>query len=329
MRLTQFLAAALAAAAATPARAGVISGFDPGNPASHLTYDRFLAGFPPAGPGSAVVPNASPLFVGSGLDLTGVGWRAESPAFAVTLISPRHFVTAAHSGVGGEVRFADAAGVVRSYAVAGATRLTTTFRDPVTGAPRTLASDLLVGTLATPVAASDGVAPLPVAGVSADGVLGRQLLVYGQNPAYGPSPHLGTNAADAVTLASFDGFASEGTAVVAYGWTPGVAGEIYLVGGDSGGPAFLRVGDRLALVGVHYGVSNPTTSPNPGDVSASTFVPFYTDQLRAALARDGFELGVLPVSAAAPVPAPGTLAVGLAMAAALGAVGLRRRRAGG
>src|SRR5207245_2684113 len=110
-----------------------------------------------------------------------------------------------------------------------------------------------------------------------------------------------------------------------YDWTPGVPGEIYLIGGDSGGPAFLRFGDQLALVGVHYGVSNPTTTPNPGDLSASTFVPLYADQLRAELARAGFELRVLP-SAAAPVPAPPTLAVGLVMVATLGVVGLNRRR---
>src|SRR4029079_8020436 len=98
------------------------------------------------GPGATVTPNNSPLFIGSGLDLSGVGWRPEAPAFAVTLISPQHFVTAAHAGLGSQVQFADPTGGVHTYAVAGATPLLTTFRHPVNGAPRAVATDLALAT---------------------------------------------------------------------------------------------------------------------------------------------------------------------------------------
>jgi hypothetical protein len=65
-------------------------------------------------------------------------------------------------------------------------------------------------------------------------------------------------------------------------------------------------------------VSRATTDPQPGDFSASTFVPEYIVPLNAAMAGTGFQVTVVPV----PEPA-GLLAVaGLAAAAGL----MRRRR---
>ena len=79
-----------------------------------------------------------------------------------------------------------------------------------------------------------------------------------------PSPHIGTNVIDGVELTSFGGTNPDRTRVMIYDWTTGVPGEMYLISGDSGGPAFVRAHGDLALVGVHYGVSRATTRPAAG-----------------------------------------------------------------
>jgi hypothetical protein len=318
--MRRHLPAVLLLALASPAQAGVIAGYDPASQTSHDTYDRFSSGFP-----DAPVPNPSPLFVAAGVDLTGVGWHPDDPRFALTLISPQHFVTAAHVGVGSTVRFATATGLVRTYTVASTTRLTTTFVN-AGGQQQTLPSDLLLGTLTAPIPAADGIRYFGVLGASEAQAVGLPILAHGQNPSYvtpaNPTvnPHLGRNVIDSVALESFDNFQSEATRTALYDWTPGNPGEFYLIGGDSGGPAFVRVGNDLALVGVHYGVSDPTTTPQPGDISASTFVPDYITDLNAAMAPTGFQVTVVPV----PEPAGVLAAAGLAVAAGL----VRRRRAG-
>lgn len=322
MRTAPLLIAA-ALAVGSPVRAGFIEGYVPGDPVSQATFDRFAGGFP-----AAPVPNPSPLFVAAGADLSGIGWRTDAPFLAVSLVSPRHVIGAAHVGLGGSVSFTNAAGQVQTFAVQSTTRLTTTFTDPATGATRTLPSDILVGTLATAVPASSGITPLAIAAGPPAAFTGRSLLLYGQNGEYvvnatnNPNPHLGTNTFDAVDLASFDNFASEATVVSLYDFDPGVRGEFYLIGGDSGGPALTQLGGRLALLGDHYGVSNPTNRPNPGDVSASTFLPLYLDQLAAEVGRTGDRLTV----AAVPEPASGVLLAG--MAAGLWAV-RRKKKAHG
>jgi hypothetical protein len=311
------LAAAFLLAPAGPAHAGVIYGYDPASQTSHDTYDRFSAGFP-----NQPIPNASPLFVGAGVDLTGVGWHPDDPRFAVTMISPQHFVTAAHVGAGSTVNFANAAGQVHSYTVQSSVAIPTTFTN-AQGQQQTLPSDLLLGTLSAPIPAADGIRYFGVLGVNETQATGLPILAHGQNPSYvTPSnptvnPHLGRNTIDTVGLTSFNNFATEATRVMTYDWTPGNPGEFYLIGGDSGGPSFVRVGNDFALVGVHYGVSNATTTPNPGDISADSFVPDYIQGLNNAMASTPYQVTVVPV----PEPVGVLAAVGLAVAA-----GLVRRR---
>jgi hypothetical protein len=293
----RLLAVALLFATAAPAAAGVIAGYDP------AVHDRFTSGFP-----TEPVPNSSSLFLGSGVDLSGIGWRADAPQFAVTLISPQHVIGAAHVGFGsGQVQFVNAAGQVMTYTVTGTTRIST--------AGTGLNSDLLLGTLSAPVPEADGIRYFGVADVTTATAVGLPMLAYGQNPAYSTSPHLGTNVIDTVGLASFDDFQTEATWVMVFDWTPDTPGEIYLIPGDSGGPAFVRAADGdFALIGVHYGVSRVTTDPQPGDFSASTFLPEYIDGLNAAMAGTGFQVTLVPV----PEPAGLLAAAGLVAVAAWG-----------
>ncbi|HET6574912.1 MAG TPA: trypsin-like serine protease [Fimbriiglobus sp.] len=303
------LAVALLLALAAPAPAGVIAGYDPASQASHDTYDRFASGFP-----TAPVPNSSSAFVAAGIDLSGVGWLAGDPKFAVTLISPRHILGANHVGFpGGQVQFVNAAGQVKTYTVMSTTRLTTP--------GQTQPSDLLLGTLSAAIPAADGIRYIGVAGVTAAQAVGLPMLAYGQNPAYAPSPHLGTNVINGVSLESFNNPSDpDQTRVMTYDWAAGVPGEMYLIGGDSGGPAFVRADGDLALAGVHYGVSRSTNDPQPGDFSASTFVPEYITGLNAAMAGSGFQVTVVPV------PEPAGLLAFAALAVTAGVVRRVSRR---
>src|SRR5207249_10438588 len=99
--------------------------------------------------------------------------------------------------------------------------------------------------------------------------VGASTLRYGQNPTYGAGNklHLGRNNLQQVTTTSFDGPnpVNEASRVFAYDFTPTNPGEFYLIGGDSGGPSFLNLGGQLTILGGHYGVTNVTTMPNPGE----------------------------------------------------------------
>lgn len=319
------LVVAMVGSSAIPAAAGEIVGYVPGNATSQATYDRFLSGFP-----AAPVVNTSSQFVASGLDISGVGWRT-SGNWGLTLVTPQHFVTAAHVGnygVGEQVRFLGTDGVVRPYTVATdpntglvrQTRLTTTYTDPQTGTQQTRPSDILVVALAAPIASSDHIAPLAVGFGTA--AVGTDLLAYGQNSAYGSGTrHFGTNTLDEIGLNSFDNFASEATQIAVYDYTRSRPGDIALISGDSGSPLLTRQGNTPVLLGTHYGVAGNLNDPNQPYFSASTYLPHYVDQLSTFVAADGQSLTLVPV----PEPA----SVGLFLAGVLAGVGaIRRHRRG-
>ncbi len=312
------LSVAVLLLAAAPAPAGVINGYDPASQTSHDTYDRFASGFP-----TAPVPNSSSLFLGSGVDLSGVGWRTDNPTFAVTLISPQHLLTEVHVGIGSQVSFLGGDGVVHTYAVDQTNNKPVAINTHYTDATgtHTVRSDLLLVTLTAPIPAADKVRFFPIAGLSEAQTPGVPVLAYGQNPAYSTSPHLGTNTAAQVALASFGDPSTETTRVVTYNYTGLRPGEFYLIGGDSGGPLFTRDGNDFALLGTHYGHSG-TDTPRPGvDFSASTFLPSYVDDLNAAMAPTGFQVTLAPVPEPTAVLAVGGLVIGVGM--------VRRRRSSG
>jgi len=313
---------------AGPAPAGVIS--DHNATSFDARYDRFVSGYP-----AAPVPNTSPTFVGGGADLSGVGWTfAGSVPFSVTMVSERHFIGAAHAapGPGGQISFFDSvSNVVRTYQVQSGRRPLTEFVNSQ-GQLQSLPSDVFLGTLTAPIPATDHIGFFAVPSGAENSFVGASTLPYGQNPAYGVANqlHLGRNNVQFLTTTSFDGNnpVNEASRVFAYDYTPANAGEFYLIGGDSGGPSFLNLSGRLTLLGGHYGVTNPTTTPNPGDQSVDTFLPYYIGQLNAFMAMDtdsthpnGYALTVVAV------PEPGTLFL-TGMAAVVAAYVRRRARRG-
>jgi len=289
-------------------------------------YDRFASGFP-----TAPVPNTSTSFVGSGFDLSGVGWFPSTQFFSVAMVSERHFIAAAHAppGPGTQLNFYDpVSNVVRTYTVQSGRRPLTEFVNSQ-GQLQSLPSDVFLGTLTAPIPASDHIGFFPIASGADSSFIGASTLHYGQNPTYGTGNqmHLGRNNVQVIDTTSFDGPnpVNEATRVFAFDWTPTNPGEIYLIGGDSGGPSFLNIGGRLTMLGAHYGVTNPTSTPNPGDQSVDTFLPYYINQLNAFMAQDtdathpnGYSLTIVAV------PEPGALV--LTGVGVIAATYIRRRR---
>ncbi len=290
-RVLAILAVLLLAAA--PARALVIWGG-----ALPAVNERFSGGFP-----GAPVANTDPSFLAASLDLSGVGWLAASPQFALTLLSPRHFAIAAHTAPapGATVTFLSAGGALRSYTVDSVTVLTHTGGQ---------ATDLAIGRLAAAIPAGDLVAhyPLLVLPTFAD-YLGRELLLFGQNG------RVGTNTLDAflvnADMLPFGAPNGLADSVLFRTDLDAVAGQAQGESGDSGAPTFHLFGGQLGLLGVHSAVD---VGADP-DLTYDSFLPSYFTQVNSLLAADGYALQAIPEPAAA---------TGLLALAAL-AARLRRR----
>ena len=238
-------------------RALVVDGYDP------AVNDRFSSGYP-----NAPAPNASPRFVGKGLDWSGVGWWKKDPQFSVTLLSSRNFVYARHAPpqTGDAIIFLGQDGHLHAYHVA--KLQTVDIEKP--GAVRNEA-DTAVGTFAETVPLSDQVTHYPVA-FSQKGVeafIGKKLLMYGH------MARIGTN--EIVEGIMLEGLASEYNFDTA-GLSAGMANTEV---GDSGSPAFILVGGKLALVGTHW--------KDATDSMASGLIP----GINAVMAADGEKLDVV------------------------------------
>ena len=263
------LAASLAACTAIACADMFLQGIA-GDHALSSSHDRFYAG-------------SDRAFVGEPYDWSGVG-RASNGAW-VTMISATHFVSANHyhPNAGDTVTFFEGNSIVgqsHSYTV-DAFGFDTSYGGQ--------SSDLWLGRLTAPLDPKHRIARYPVLALGGDDAfLDAFILAYG-------APHrVGTSRIGAVVddfeigrtrTMRFWFHAEEGT-----GTGPG---DCHLIGGDSGGPSFVLVGGRLALVGVHFTTNDTNGVPDPEDSwpfgygwSGDSFVPFYIDQLNANMGAE-------------------------------------------
>jgi len=243
--------------------------------------ERFVSGFP-----TSPVANTNGSFLASGLDLSGVGWLTASSQFSLTLISPQHFVIAAHTAPSGgaSVSFLNQSGLLKSYTVDAVTTITHTVG---------VSTDIAIGRLTAPIAGADQITNYGLLQYSTfNDYLGISLLVYGQNG------RIGLNTLDTFYLNAdmlpFGG--GNGTADSTLFSTDhdSVANESQGEGGDSGSPTFFIFGSTLALLGVHSAID---TAPTP-DLTYDSFLPNYFSQVNSLLAADGFNLQAIPEPAA-------------------------------
>jgi hypothetical protein len=237
----------------------VVQDYDP------VVNDRFSSGFP-----DAPVPNASPKFVGNGMDWSGVGWWKKDQHYSVALLSSKNFTYTKHMApqTGDVINFLGRDGHLHGYHVA---KLQMVQIGKIGGEP--LYADCGVGTFVETVPVADQVAHYPVV-FSKKGIepfIRKKILMYGH------MARVGTN--EIVEGIMLDGLGSE------YNFdTVGLSGgmgksEV----GDSGSPAFMVIGGKLALVGTHW--------KDDTDCMVSGLIP----GMNTIMAGDGERLDVVPL----------------------------------
>lgn len=275
--------------------AAIINGLDP------VRHDRFL---------SDGTPN--PSFLLDESQLSGVALQR------AILISPRHYVTAAHVSTT-EVTFRGTDGVERTYQSAGAQSIFT----PIPGSSP-VASDIRLHTLTTDVDASIRPVPIVVGDLSA--LIGRTFY------ALDAQMRAGRNTIDSIQVVQFDSGGSDTVTIQfsydtdANGGTGGLGiDEIGLLGGDSGNAALIEIDGQLAVIGTHMGIDVPEgSSTAAGDRydSFSTLVGAYEDELTTIVGAAGYSIQTISITA---IPEPSSVAL-LGAIAGFGLISGRRRR---
>jgi hypothetical protein len=284
------------AATVPSARALIVFGYDAG------VHERFTGGT------IGGTPSANSGFFLNGYDFSGVGWQTGNTNFAVTLVSPQHFLAARHAAPanGSSVSFLGSDGIVRTYTVE-----TTTALPYSPGVD----SDLVVGKLTQTVAAPVTFYASLSLGSNLNSYTGVELAVYGAQGRTGRNTIAGFASADFLpqdsvpdslfAITNYD--AVNGGTLTAPAATQGQAG-------DSSGPSFVRIGSSLAIVGVHSAINLAGTQ------TYDTFVPNHLTDINAVLLAGGYSLQLFTA-----IPEPGTFALAAGLAAGLAALERRRR----
>ncbi|WP_150122480.1 PEP-CTERM sorting domain-containing protein [Rhodopirellula islandica] len=211
------------------------------------------------------------------------------------LITPLHYVTATHTGMINPT-FVAADGTRHTYTAGASTVLQTTLQNDFELESGTTLmagtvhnSDLLLVTLEAPVPASDGITPLPVLGGGYLDMLGRSMIVQGQNSQFGSDTIDATQTVELNTGAI--------TESVIYRWDDPLGGggldELTLVGGDSGEGSFVEHGGQYVFTGTNMGIA--TDSETMEKFSFNNFVSPYVDLIAAEVSADGYSITVVAV----------------------------------
>jgi hypothetical protein len=288
------------------------------------TYLRFNAGYPD----NPANTTNNPIFYQPTLDLSGVGWRLPGifgagggSAWSVAMIDSTHFVGAYHVPVTGNMFVGDTI----NFLPAGSTTVIGRTIANLQNVPNAdnSKSDVLLGTLSTPV-------PSNVAKYSIASAAFSEMFVYGRQSEVGRNNFSSTQAGIPFQIDSNPAH-NEVLDALLYDYDqPGASGasspdgqpstvgndEAYLNAGDSGGPSFTLVGGQLRLVGTHaafatyedIGGSKPAGAQDDVSYSLDSYLPDYAATIAAMIA----------------VPEPSSLAFGL-LAAGGGVAGYLRR----
>lgn len=206
------------AATAAPATGMTISGYTP------AANDRFSGGF-----ALNPVANASPAFVGTGLDWSGVGWATSAPTKGFGFLSPSHYLVARHYGGAARITLALNGGTASAVeSTVESTPYGLVFEGQTYG-------DLSLGTLAAPVATTNALPRYAVLDLNDSSSANTpahyndlDILAYGRGPDGNLSPRVGTAT-------------TNGAEVTGY-WSILITNraDVQLESGDSGSPTFAK-----------------------------------------------------------------------------------------
>ena len=242
-------------------------------------HDRFASGFPE----TSATASESGTFLMDDYDLSGIGWSLDDSRHTVTMISPRHFITARHVGIplGGTIRFLDIGGTTHDYVIESLESAVNDSNEP---------TDLLVGTLTKDVSSSITFYPVADFNDESD-YYDQSLLLQGLGSRWGtgtivanpstPNDPFRTSAVGGdkpINATRFFNFNVDTTD------SSRSQDDVYFEVGDSSGPTFIVFEGTLALVGVHAAVDGSTTLKS----SVDTFVPHYLDQIDEFIAPEDY-----------------------------------------
>jgi hypothetical protein len=135
---------------------------------------------------------------------------------------------------------------------------------------------------------------------------------------YGDSHRVGLNVTedfDSITVGPSTGFVF--VADYDNSDSPSVGGdETFLQGGDSGAPTFNIVDGKLALIGIHWAISDDFPGTDEGETFVDSAVPAYISAINDVLDDKGQQLTVVPEPTSA----------ALLLCGAIALAGVRRRR---
>lgn len=217
----------------------------------------------------------NPHFLLAGQDLSGLGWGPGN--FGVTLISPRHFVTATHVAPlpGNTVSFLNRDGLIKHYLVE-----SVYYVEHSVG----IRTDLAVGRLTAAIPPEDHVGYFPTLRLSRNSdYVGLKIFSFGSFQACGRNTITRCGIADVLPFGHPDNVPDNILFVTE--WHQ-VTGQAQAQGNDSGSPTFVLHHGKLALLGTHSAV-NITQLPYS---TVDVLLPGYFTQIKAQLAKDGFTL---------------------------------------
>lgn len=213
-------------------------------------HERFLSGYPAA-------PISNPDFLMAEYDLSGVGWESSEGEKTVALISPQHFLTAAHYQFPGFVSFLNRDGELKTYELSSYARIGET--------------DVSIGSLLKPIPPGDKVTSYPIFSLNEESYRGEEVFYMGQYSAAGRTRIRGVSHQEGRPAKVFYGRRFDDAPH---------PDHVIATSGDSGSPSFADVDGTLALLGAHW------------MVNIDPYLPAYIKEINAVLAQEGYRLGV-------------------------------------
>jgi hypothetical protein len=243
--------------------------------------DRFASGFP-----TAPVANIDPSFVGLDYDWSGVGWSSTDGRKGFGLVSPRHYLVAAHFGGGSVIRFQAADGTLVSGTQQNVTN--TGFGLTLNGTP-----DLSLGRLTAAVPSMSPITRYAVLDLNTSSstnspasYTNQSLLVYGRGSSGTASPRV---AESSISSASSTLYENPNN-----GYMISKTTTYTLEVGDSGSPVFIpwtnpNGGKELTIIGNNAAVDTTNGNNLQNFIGRSDVM----NQLNAMTTPDGFTLRVV------------------------------------